>query len=67
MKRYRLRLIFRRGLLDQSGIKYEFMYKTDDVYLPDNANAFQFPDLQFRGFLPEVVGGEWIAETEEEK
>jgi len=43
------------------------MYKTDDVYLPDNANAFQFPDLQFHGFLPEVVGGEWIAETEEEK
>jgi len=64
MKRYKLRLIFRRAMADANGVCSEYLYKTDDIYLPDSAGAFQFPDVNQQGWLPEVVGGEWIEEEQ---
>jgi len=43
----------------------EYVYKTDDVILPDNAQAFQYPDTKNFGWMPELVGGEWIKEDKE--
>ena len=30
-----------------------------------DAQAFQFPDTEKYGWMPELVGGEWIKEDEE--
>jgi hypothetical protein len=43
----------------------EYVYKTDDIILPEDAQAFQFPDTEKYGWMPELVGGEWIKEDEE--
>lgn len=64
--RYKLRLLLRKGIADQNGTLAGYIYKTDDIYLPDNANAFQFPDVEQHGWLPEIIGGEWIKETKHE-
>ena len=37
----------------------------DDIILPEDAQAFQFPDTEKYGWMPELVGGEWIKEDEE--
>ena len=42
----------------------EYVYKTDDIILPEDAQAFQFPDTKKYGWMPELVGGEWIKEDE---
>ena len=35
------------------------------IILPEDAQAFQFPDTEKYGWMPELVGGEWIKEDEE--
>ena len=62
MKRYKLRLIFRSVFLDENGATIGSGYYTDDVYQPTSANVFKSPDVQRYGFLPELIGGEWIEE-----
>jgi len=42
----------------------EYVYKTDDVVLPEDAQAFQFQDTEKYGWMPELIGGEWIKEVE---
>ena len=61
MNRYKLRLIFRQYVLDREDKHIESQYRTDSISLPENANAFQFPGVSY-GFLPELIGGEWIKE-----
>ena len=53
----------RRG--SKNGVVAEYVYKTDDIILPEDAQAFQFPDTEKYGWMPELVGGEWIKEDEE--
>ena len=43
----------------------EIYSRTDDIVLPEDAQAFQFPDTEKYGWMPELVGGEWIKEDEE--
>ena len=61
----KIRLIWRKALTDFNGVVAEYVYKTDDIVLPDDAQAFQFPDTEKHGWMPELVGGEWIREDEE--
>ena len=42
--KYKLRLIWRKAMTDFNGVVAEYVYKTDDIVLPDDAQAFQFPD-----------------------
>lgn len=58
----KIRLIWRKAMTDSNGVVAEYVYKTDDIVLPENAQAFQFPDTEQYGWLPELVGGEWIRE-----
>ena len=58
----KLRLLWRKAIADYNGVVVEYMYKTDVVVLPDNAQAFQFPDTEKFGWMPELIGGEWIKE-----
>lgn len=60
----KLRLLWRTAIADYKGVVVEYMYKTDVVALPDDAQAFQFPDTEKFGWMPELIGGEWIKEEE---
>ena len=55
----------RQAMTDFNGVVAEYVYKTDDIILPEDAQAFQFPDTEKYGWMPELVGGEWIKEDEE--
>jgi len=61
----KIRLIWRKAMTDFNGVVAEYVYKTDDIILPEDAQAFQFPDTEKYGWMPELVGGEWIKEDEE--
>ena len=61
MKR-KIRLIWRKAMTDGNGVVAEYVYKTDDIILPEDAQTFQFPDTEKYGWMPELVGGEWIRE-----
>jgi hypothetical protein len=58
----KIRLIWRKAITDFNGVVAEYVYKTDDIVLPENAQAFQFVDTEKFGWMPELVGGEWIRE-----
>ena len=60
--RLKTRLIWRKAMTDFNGVVAEYVYKTDDIILPENAQAFQFQDTGKYGWMPELVGGEWIRE-----
>lgn len=60
--KYKLRLIWRKAMTDFNGVVSEYVYKTDDIILPENAQAFQFQDTGKYGWMTELVGGEWIRE-----
>jgi hypothetical protein len=60
----KLRLIFRKGVTDFEGKLAEYQYKSDLIELSDNANAFQFQNTKDAGWLPELIGGEWIIEKD---
>ena len=61
----KIRLIWRKAITDFNGV-VEYVYKTDDIILPEDAQAFQFPDTEKYGWMmPELVGGEWIKENKE--
>ena len=60
----KLRLLWRKAMTDFNGVVAEYVYKTDDIILPEDAQAFQFPDTEKYGWMPELVGGEWIKEDE---
>lgn len=49
----------------ERGVVAEYVYKTDDVVLPEDAQAFQFQDTEKYGWMPELIGGEWIKEDDE--
>jgi trimethylamine:corrinoid methyltransferase-like protein len=55
----------REAMTDFNGVVAEYVYKTDDVVLPEDAQAFQFQDTEKYGWMPELVGGEWIKEDDE--
>ena len=61
----KIRLIWRNAMTDSNGVVAEYVYKTDDIILPEDAQAFQFPDTEKYGWMPELVGGEWIKEDKE--
>ena len=61
--KFKLRLIWRRGEVDHNGVFMANEYKTDVIELPDEAQAFRFSGDK-NGFLPELVGAEWIKEEE---
>lgn len=42
----KIRLIWRKALTDFNGVVAEYVYKTDDIVLPEDAQAFQFPDTE---------------------
>lgn len=58
--KYKIRLIWRASVVDDKGSLAEHIYKTDVIDLPDDAQAFQFPGVDKTGWLPELVGGEWL-------
>lgn len=58
----KIRLIWRKAIADSNGVVAEYVYKTDDIVLPENAQVFQFVDTNKFGWFPELVGGEWIRE-----
>ena len=58
----KIRLIWRKAMTDFNGVVAEYVYKTDDVFLPEDAQAFQFQDTEKYGWMPELIGGEWIRE-----
>lgn len=58
----KIRLIWRMAMTDFNGTVAEHVYKTDDIVLPENAQAFQFPNTEKQGWMPELVGCEWIRE-----
>lgn len=60
----KIRLIWRKAMVDCSGVVSEYVYKTDDVVLPEDAQAFQFQDTEKCGWMPELVGGEWITDVD---
>jgi hypothetical protein len=67
----KLRLIFRSGVVDYNGKLAEYLYKTDIVTLADNSPAYTFPisaeQYMYKdqpGWLPELIGGEWIIEKD---
>lgn len=59
-----LRLIWKKSVYDFNGKFCNYEYKTDIIELPSNAQAYQFPDCKLHGWLPELVGGEWIIEKD---
>ena len=61
----KLRLLWRNAIADFNGVVVEYTYKTDVITLPDDAQAFQFPDTEKFGWMPELIGGEWIKEDRE--
>jgi hypothetical protein len=58
----KIRLIWRKAMTDFNGVVAEYVYKTDDIILPEDAQAFQFQDTEKYGWMPELIGGEWIRE-----
>lgn len=60
----KIRLIWRKATTDFNGVVAEYVYKTDDIILPENAQAFQFSDTEKYGWMPELIGGEWIREED---
>lgn len=63
--RRKIRLIWRRCMTDFNGAVAELVYKTDVITLPEDSQAFQFPDVDNHGWMPELVGCEWIEEEVE--
>jgi hypothetical protein len=63
--RLKTRLIWRKAMTDFNGVVAEYVYKTDDIILPEDAQAFRFPDVENHGWMPELVGCEWIREEAE--
>ena len=63
--RLKIRLIWRKAMTDFNGVVVERIYKTDVITLPEDAQAFQFPDVENHGWMPELVGCEWIREEAE--
>lgn len=58
----KIRLIWRRYFADADGKATATQIRTDVIDLPEDAEAFAFPDAKERGWLPELIGGEWIKE-----
>ena len=58
----KLRLLWRYAMADFNGVVVEYKDKTDVIVLPDDAQAFQFPNREKFDWLPELIGGEWIKE-----
>ena len=56
--KYKLRLIWRKAMTDFNGVVNEYVYKTDDIILSKDAQAFQFSDTKKSRWMPEQVGGE---------
>ncbi len=65
MKR-KIRLIWRRSTMDAGGSRAEYIYTTDVIVLPDNARALKHPDVLLHGWMPELIGGEWLEESDGE-
>lgn len=63
MADYKLRLIWRRPIEDSDARFENYIYETDLITLPDNANAMRFVDKvkdNRDGWMPELIGGEWV-------
>jgi hypothetical protein len=52
--------------MDAGGSRAEYIYTTDVIVLPDNARALKHPDVLLHGWMPELIGGEWLEESDGE-
>lgn len=59
----KLRLIFKNNIADENGVLADTEYITDIIELPCNAKCLNTYNAKNHGWLPNVIGGEWIEEA----